>query len=322
KRGHVGLRASQGPVVQVGRVVEVLSSARGVDLDVEHPLGDHAAFAKPRQACVLNGVLEVEEQARLHPRIALVHQYGPSSQQITMPLDHEIESGVEERVAGADEGGQRLALRRDERFLEHDALVARQHRLADADQTVTVAHWGGHVRDLVAACLALPDRATKPLESFEEEGLDVVWLQAARLGALHFLADAVDATRIHGVMSQGAFLQQVPQLLAVEGVLDYLHEASADLGPLAVAHRLDQQISKWFAFELKLAEDVENLAPERLSSFLQLVQQRAIDVSLAGFLGDEVPEMADLGLTDSVDAPESLLDSVGVPGQVIVHHQM
>src|SRR2546425_447837 len=115
--GHTGLRASQGTVVQVGRVVEVLSSARGVDLDVEHPLGDHATFAKPRQACILNGVLEVEEQARLHPLIALVHQYGPSAQQITMSLDHEIESGVEQRVAGAEEGGQRLPLRRDERFL-------------------------------------------------------------------------------------------------------------------------------------------------------------------------------------------------------------
>src|SRR3989442_243864 len=172
--GHVGLRASQGSVIQVGRVVKVLSSARGVDLDVEHPLGVHSMFAKPRQACVLNGVLEIEEHPRLYPRITLVHQHGPSAQQITMPLDHEIERGVEQRVAGADEGGQRLALRRDEWLLEHDALVARQHRLADADQTVTVAHWGGHVRDLVAARLALPYRATKPLEGFEEEGLDVV----------------------------------------------------------------------------------------------------------------------------------------------------
>ena len=32
--------------------------------------------------------------------------------------------------------------------------------------------------------------------------------------------------------------------------------------------------------------------------------------------------MADLGLTDAVDAAEALLDAVRVPGQVVVHHQV
>ena len=32
--------------------------------------------------------------------------------------------------------------------------------------------------------------------------------------------------------------------------------------------------------------------------------------------------MADLGLADAVDAPEALLDPVGVPGQVVVDHQV
>src|ERR1019366_10004435 len=44
--------------------------------------------------------------------------------------------------------------------------------------------------------------------------------------------------------------------------------------------------------------------------------------ALAGFLGDEVPEMAYLGLADAVDAAEALLNPVGIPWQVIIHHQV
>ena len=47
---------------------------------------------------------------------------------------------VEQRMARADEGGERLALRGDKRLLKGDALVARQYRLADSDQPVAVAH--------------------------------------------------------------------------------------------------------------------------------------------------------------------------------------
>jgi hypothetical protein len=38
----------------------------------------------------------------------------------------QVDGGVEQRVARANEGGERLALRRDQGFLEGDALVARQ----------------------------------------------------------------------------------------------------------------------------------------------------------------------------------------------------
>ena len=46
-------------------------------------------------------------------------------------------------MARADKGRERLALRRDERFLERDALVARQDGLAEADQAVAIAHRRG-----------------------------------------------------------------------------------------------------------------------------------------------------------------------------------
>ena len=137
-----------------------------------------------------------------------------------MALEGEVDDRVEQRMAGADEGGQRLAVRRDQRLLEGDALVARQHRLADADQAVAVAHRRRDVGDLVAARLALLGRAAQPLEGLEEERLDVVRLQAAGLGALHVLADAVDPAGVHGVVGQRALFEQVLELAAVERVFD------------------------------------------------------------------------------------------------------
>ena len=135
-----------------------------------------------------------------------------------MALQGQVDDGVEQRVAGADEGGQRLALGRDQRLLEGDALVARQHGLADADQAVAVADRGRDVGDLVAARLALLGGAAEALEGLEEEGLDVVRLQAAGLGALHVLADAVDAAGVHGVVGERALFEQVLELAAVERV--------------------------------------------------------------------------------------------------------
>ena len=72
----------------------------------------------------------------------------------------------------------------------------------------------------------------------------------------------------------------------------------------------------------QLAEHVEDLAAERLARLLQLLEQAGVDLALAGVGGDQVPEVADLGLADAVDAAEALLDPVGVPGQVVVDHQV
>ena len=46
------------------------------------------------------------------------------------------------------------------------------------------------------------------------------------------------------------------------------------------------------------------------------------DLALAGVVGDQVPQVADLGLADAVDAAEPLLDPVRVPRQVVVDHQV
>jgi hypothetical protein len=70
-------------------------------------------------------VLQVEEHARRRARIALVYQHGAPAQEIAVAFERQVERGVEQRVAGTDEGREGLALRRNEGFLEGDALVMR-----------------------------------------------------------------------------------------------------------------------------------------------------------------------------------------------------
>ena len=106
-------------------------------------------------------MLEVEQHARLSPWVALVDQHRAALEQVAMAFEREVDDRVEQRMAWADEGGQRLALRRHQVLLEGDALVARQHRLADADQAVAVAHRGRDMGDLVAARLPLLGRAAE-----------------------------------------------------------------------------------------------------------------------------------------------------------------
>jgi hypothetical protein len=89
---------------------------------------------------------------------------------------------------------------------EDDALVARQYRLAYPDEPVAVPHRRRDMRHLVAAGVALADRSAELLERFEEEGLDVVGLQAPGLGALHVLAHPAHPTRVHGIVCRRPLL--------------------------------------------------------------------------------------------------------------------
>ena len=189
-------------------------------------------------------------------------------------------------------------------------------------QAVAVPNRGRHVGHLETARLALFGRAAQAFEGFLKERLDVVRLQAAGLGAFHLLPDAIDPRGVHHVVGERPLFQQVLQLLPVQRVVQHGRQAGAHLGLIAVADRLDQQIAQGLALELQLAEHVEDLAAEGLAGLLQLLQQPAVDVAFAGLLGHQVPQVAHLGLADAVDAAEALLDAVGVPRQVVVHHQV
>ena len=88
-------------------------------------------------------MLQVEKHARGRARVALIHQHRAAAQEIAVAFERQVERGIQQRVAGADEGRQGLARRRDEGFLEGDALVARQHRFTDANEAIAVADGRG-----------------------------------------------------------------------------------------------------------------------------------------------------------------------------------
>ena len=56
--------------------------------------------------------------------------------------------------------------------------------------------------------------------------------------------------------------------------------------------------------------------------FFDLVEESLVDIAFAGVGRKEVPQVADLALSDAVDAAEALFNAVGVPGKVVVDHEV
>jgi hypothetical protein len=225
-------------------------------------------------------------------------------------------------MARKNVSGQRLALRCDQGLLEGDALVPWQNRLSNPDESIAVSHRRGDVRDLVASWFPLFRRATEPLKGFEKEGLDVVRLEPTRFGSFHVLADAVDTTRVHRIVCQSSLFEQILNLCPVEGIGYHLREPTSHLRLFAVADGFNQQFTQRTPLELQLPENIEDLATQRLSRLLQLLEQRPVDLSLSGAFCDQIPEVAHFSLADAVDATESLLNAIRIPWQVVVDHQV
>ena len=64
------------------------------------------------------------------------------------------------------------------------------------------------------------------------------------------------------------------------------------------------------------------MPPSAFARLLQFFQEAAIDLAFARVRRAQVPEVANLGLPDAVDASEPLFEAVRVPRQVVVDHQM
>ena len=105
-------------------------------------------------------------------------------------------------------------------------------------------------------------------------------------------------------------------------MIDCRREARSNLRLFPVADGLDQERAKRPPLEVELAEDIEHLPAKRLPRLLQLVEKLAIDIALPGFIGDQIPQVTHFGLADAVNPAEPLLQPVGVPGQIVVHHQV
>ena len=106
-----------------------------------------------------------------------------------------------------------------------------------------------------------------------------------------------------------------------DALVDDLVHPRLDLGLLAVADRLDQQLAQRGVGE-RGAEHVEHLAAVRLALLLDLAEQPAKTSPSRVLSATRFHRRQTSLLADAVDAAEALLDPVRVPRQVVVDHQV
>ena len=159
------------------------------------------------------------------------------------------------------------------------------------------------------------------LEGLHEEGTHEIGLEAAGLGLFHLLLHREEAFGAHGLLRQGVAVKRMSRSCRGRRRSRALAETGANFRLVAVADGLEEQILEANALE-NFAKDVEDAAIERGALDLKFFKKPEIDITFAGFLGDEIPEVADLLLADAVDAAEALFEAVWIPRQVVVHHQV
>ena len=246
-----------------------------------------------------------------------------------MLFQQHVADGEHERVAGMEHGGEgdaRLVERADGFPGEADALVTLEHgsefaAVAAGDEAVALADGGRNMRDLEAGGLSRMNGTAQRLEGLHEERADEVGLEAAGLGFFHLLLHGEEALGAHGFLGESVAVEDVAKCVAIEGVVDSLAETGANFRLVAVADGLEEQILEAVALE-DFAKNVEDTAIERVALDAKFFEKPEIDIAFAGFLGDEIPEVADLLLADAVDAAEALFEAIRIPRQVVVHHQV
>jgi hypothetical protein len=127
---------------------------------------------------------------------------------------------------------------------------------------------------------------------------------------------------VEEVGAQGPGGEELAQVVDVERLVDDPCHLIPDLGAVTETDRLDEELTQRLALEGQLAEHVEDGPAQGLNLDGDLLEQASVDVTLAGPVSDEVPEVAGLGLADPVDPSEPLLDAIGVPRQVVVDHEV
>lgn len=184
--------------------------------------GDHAPVAVPVCTRIAYGVLQKDEHPQLIVHGRLVDQDRTLPEQVAIAFKNQIDHGIEQRMAGADELRHGLARHVDQVLLEGKAFIARKDRIARADDPIAFAYDGRDMGGLVTPGFPLPQGAAKVPEGRVEEGGDEVGLETARLRALHLLPDRLYAGDIHGVVSQCVVGQQVAEPVAIHRVVDDL----------------------------------------------------------------------------------------------------
>src|SRR3546814_16168143 len=109
-------------------------------------------------------------------------------------------------------------IRRPPRSTRTDTLFP-YTTLFRSDETIALANADRDVGDLVAPFFPLLQPAAKVLEGLDEEALDVMRLEALRLGTLHLEPQFLHLGLRHGVVGQSAAFHPLPQMMLVDGTV-------------------------------------------------------------------------------------------------------
>jgi len=99
---------------------------------------------------------------------------------------------------------------------------------------------------------------------------------------------------------------------------------SASDEPIPIAHggRNERDL---IAFFFPLDHRPAQMGEGRLVSIadrLVFTEKAFVDLAFPRLGRHEIPEVAHLGLANTVDASETLLQAVGIPGEIVIDHQM
>ena len=110
--------------------------------------------------------------------------------------------------------------------------------------------------------------------------------------------------------------------MLVQRVVHYLLQPGTDGRVVAVADRLDQQFPQGLVVKGHLAQNIKHFAAQCAPFFFQFLEQPLEHHALTGLRRNQIPQVAHLGLPDAVDAAKTLLQTVRIPRQVVVYHQV
>ncbi len=77
-----------------------------------------------------------------------------------------------------------------------------------------------------------------------------------------------------------------------------------------------------FPVKRNFAENIKDLSAQCGAFFFNFFQELEENLTFASVIGDQVPQMANLFLPDSMNSPKSLFKPIRIPEQVIVNHEV
>ena len=96
-------------------------------------------------------------------------------------------------------------------------------------------------------------------------------------------------------------------MLVVQRIDHNVSQALPYILAIAITDSLDHQITQRALIEEHFSQDIEDLTTQGLTLFFQLLEQSMKNFAFACVQSDQIPEVANLCLTNTVNTPKTLL---------------